>query len=83
MLQVLKHHSFGIICGVKIKVLYHLKGLVEEELEWILWMWCLAHRLQLAIKDALTGTFFDSLDEMPLSLYYLYQKSPKKCRELE
>ena len=46
-------------------------------------MWCLAHRLELAIKDALTGTFFDSLDEMLLRLYYLYQKSPKKCRELE
>ena len=60
-----------------------LKGLVEEELEWIFWMWCLAHRLELAIKGALTGTFFDSLDEMLLRLYYLYQKSPKKCRELE
>ena len=45
---------------------------MEEELEWIFWMWCLAHRLELAIKDALTGTFFDSLDEMLLRLYYLY-----------
>ena len=24
-----------------------------------------------------------SLDEMLLSVYYLYEKSPKKCRELE
>ena len=30
-----------------------LKGLVEKELQWIFWMWCLAHRLELAIKDAL------------------------------
>ena len=46
-------------------------------------MWCLAHRMELAIKDALTGTTFDAIDEMLLRLYYLYEKSPKKCRELE
>ena len=46
-------------------------------------MWCLAHRLELAIKDALKGTCFDLVDEMLLRLYYLYEKSPKKSRELE
>ncbi len=60
-----------------------LKGLVERELDWIFWMWCLAHRLELAIKDALHGTSFDLLDEMLLWLYNLYEKSPQKCRELE
>ena len=30
-----------------------LKGMVEEKLQWIFWMWCLAHRQELAIKDAL------------------------------
>ena len=59
-----------------------LKGLVETKLDWIFWMWCLAHRLELAIKDALSGTSFDLIDEMLLRLYYLYEKSPKKCREL-
>ena len=39
-------------------------------------------RLELAIKDALKSTF-DEIDEMLLRLYYLYEKSPKKCRELE
>ena len=29
-----------------------LKGLVEGELQWIFWMWCLAHRQELALKDA-------------------------------
>ena len=29
------------------------------------------------------GTFFDQIDEMLLRLYYIYEKSPKKCRELE
>ena len=46
-------------------------------------MWCLAHRLELAIKDALKGTLFDDVDDMILRLYYLYEKSPKKCRELK
>ena len=60
-----------------------LKGLVEAELDWVFWMWCLAHRLELAVKDALKGTAFDANDDMLLKLYYLYEKSPKKCRELE
>ena len=55
-----------------------LKGLVERKLNWIFWMWCLAHRMELAIKDALNGTAFDLIDEMLLRLYYLYKKSPKK-----
>ena len=43
-------------------------------------MWCLAHRLELAIKDALHGTAFDLVDEMLLRLYYLYEKSPKNAQ---
>ena len=46
-------------------------------------MWCLAHRLELAIKDVMKGTAFDMIDEFLLKLYYLYEKSLKKCRELE
>ena len=46
-------------------------------------MWCLAHRLELALKDALKTTYFDSVDGMLLNLYLLYAKSPKKCRQLE
>ena len=43
----------------------------------------MAHRLELAIKDALKETSFYLVDEMLLRLYYIYDKSPKKCRELE
>lgn len=60
-----------------------LRGLVEAELSWVFWMWCLAHRLELAVKGALKGTAFDAIDDMLLKLYYLYEKSPKKCRQLE
>ena len=49
---------------------------------WVFWMWCLAHRVELAIKDALKSTTFDLIDEMLLRMYYIYEKSPKKCREL-
>ena len=33
------------------------------------------------MKDALKDTLFSSVDEMLLRVY-LYEKSPKKCREL-
>ena len=48
-----------------------MKGLVEEELAWVFWMWCLAHRLELAVQDALKHTTFDHIEEMLLRLYYL------------
>ena len=47
------------------------------------WMWCLAHRLELAVKDALKGTVFDLIHEMLVRLHYINERSPKKCRELE
>ena len=45
------------------------------------WMWCTAHRLELAFHDALkaTVTAFDTVDDLLLKLYCLYEKSPKKC----
>ena len=60
-----------------------LKGLVKEERPWIAAVWCSAHRLELAIKDALKNTFFSTINERMLRLYYIYRKAPKKCRELE
>ena len=59
-----------------------LKGMMEKKLPWLFWMWCMAHRLELAVKDALKGTAFDEIDEMLLRLYYIYENSPKKCRQL-
>ena len=59
-----------------------LKGLVEEKVPWVFWMWCLAHSLELAVKDALSTTFFSLIASMLIRLYYLYEKSPKKCAEL-
>ena len=35
------------------------------------------------MKDALKQTFFARVDEMLLRAYYLYEKAPKKCVELD
>ena len=45
-----------------------LKGLVEEHSNWVFWMWCLAHHLELAIKDAMKPTAFILVDELSLRL---------------
>ena len=37
----------------------------------------------MSLKDALRGTLFSFVDDMLMRLYYLYNKSPKKCHELE
>ncbi len=58
-----------------------LRGIVEQKLPWVYWNWCFAHRIKLAIKDALSSTSFDLIDDIILKLYYIYEKSPKKCRE--
>ena len=60
-----------------------LRGLLEQDVPWVIGFWCLIHRLQLALKDSLKSTYFASVDEMLTQLYLLYEKSPKKCRELD
>lgn len=52
-----------------------LKGLVENEIPWVYWSWCLAHWLELAVKDALKGTYFDVVDDMLLRLHYIYKRN--------
>ena len=61
-----------------------VKALMLREKPWLIFVWCMAHRLELALKDALVGTYFaDKVDNMLLRIYYLYYKSPKKLRELK
>ena len=44
---------------------------MKEEMSWIAFVCCMAHRLELAIQDALKDTFFDEIDGMILRLFYL------------
>ena len=59
------------------------RGLImylQDVAPWIEVFWCLAYRLELALKDALKSMLFKSVDKMLLQVYYLYEKSPK-CAE--
>ena len=59
-----------------------LRGFLQASMPWIVVFWCFAHRLELALKDALSKTYFTTVGELLLRIYYLYKKSPKKCHEL-
>lgn len=59
-----------------------MKGKLQAALPWLHWAWCYAHRLELACNDAFSSHLFHDIDEMLLRLYFLYEKSPKKCRDL-
>ena len=79
-----EHKLIGFGCdgtSVNMCATSGLKGLLTQSVPWIAVFWCLAHRLELALKDALKHTQF--MDEMMLRAYYLYEKAPKKCRELD
>ena len=58
-------------------------GILQSEFPWIFVFWCLAQRLELAVKDVLKSTFFSTVDDLLLRMYFIYEKSPKKCRALE
>ena len=60
-----------------------VKTLLQNENKWITFGWCIAHRLELALKDSLSGTSFDEVDELILRMHYLYKRSPKKLRQLK
>ena len=55
-----------------------LRGLLQQSLPWAVVFLCLAHRLELSLKDALKNTFFTAVDELLMQVYYIYEKSPKK-----
>ena len=46
-------------------------------------MWCVAHRLELRLSDALSETEFKAVDQMLENLYHLYRKARKKLRQLK
>ena len=60
-----------------------VKGILQTACPWIVWAWCYSHRLELACKDAFKSKLFHNIQEMLLRLFYIYEKSPKKTRELQ
>ena len=49
---------------------------------WLVFIWCIAHRLELALSDTLSTSEFADVNEMLLRMYYLYKKAPKKLNQL-
>ena len=59
----------GLKKGVTVK-------LRETNLPWLVFVWCLSHRLELALKDSLSDAL-SSVKKSLTNLYYLYAKSSK------
>lgn len=60
-----------------------VKMLLTAEIPWITFGWCVAHRLELSLKDKLGKTeSFNEVDCIILRMHYIYKKSPKKLKQL-
>lgn len=55
----------------------------EDQIPWLVSVHCFNHRLELAVKDSFSRTYFDDIIEILTQLYYLYHNSPKRTGELE
>ncbi|XP_046840401.1 zinc finger protein 862-like [Xenia sp. Carnegie-2017] len=60
-----------------------LAARLKDVAPWLTVVHCFNHRLELAAADAFNATFFAQVDEILRQLFSLYQKSPKKLRELK
>ena len=87
--SVLSSHDLPVLVGcgtdgasVNVSGQNGMRGKLQASLPWLYWAWCYTHQLELACKDAFSSKLFHDIDDMLLRLYYLYEKSPKKCREL-
>lgn len=54
----------------------------QDEFPYISFVWCFSHRLERSLEDALK-IYMEPVDTSLLHLYYLYEKSSKKTRELK
>ena len=64
----------------------HVRGvstLLKQQSPWIISVWCLVHRLELAVKDAFKSTYMDTVIEILTSIYYFYKGSAKRNREAQ
>ena len=49
---------------------------------WLVTVHCFNHRLELAVKDAFAGSYYTELFKIFTQIYYLYNNSPNRLREL-
>ena len=69
--------------AVNLGVRHGLSALLKEDMPWLVAVHCTNHRLELAAKDACSTSFLDEISTMLLNLHYMYEKSPKRLRELQ
>ena len=60
-----------------------VEALLQQKSPWLIFQWGVAHRLELALKDALQPTWFKQVDQMLTKLHSFYNTSPKKLYELK
>ena len=75
----LRNRLVSICVGVR----HGLLALLKEDMPWLVAVRCMNHRLELAAKDACSTSFLDEISTMLLNLHYMYEKSPKRLRELQ
>ena len=69
--------------AVNLGVRQGLAALLRQEMPWLVAVHCLNHRLELAVKNAFANTYMDEVSSMLTNLYYVYENSPKRLRELK
>ena len=80
------HKRLVCVCvdgaAVNLGVRAGLVALLRKDMPWLIGMHCLNHRLELSAKDAFSKTYMDEISTMLMNLFYVYEKSPKRLREL-
>ena len=66
--------NFGCKAGVLTRI--------KADVPWLVQIHCVAHRLELALKDAFKSTYFDEIDDLMTQLYYMFKRSAKKWKKL-
>ncbi|XP_021357227.1 zinc finger protein 862-like [Mizuhopecten yessoensis] len=69
----------NVMMGKKKGVISLLKE--QGNADWVLSVWCLAHRLELAIKDAFKQTYMDTVVDVLQLIFYFYRGSAKRNKE--
>ena len=60
-----------------------LGKIVKDSTPWLELVHRFNHCIELALKDTFDTMPFGDINNMLMKLYYLYKKSPKRCRELK
>lgn len=70
----------SVMMGEKQGVIQKIKDLGQSP--WILAIWCLAHRLELALKDTFKKEYMETVVEVLTSIFYFYKGSAKRNKEV-